>query len=176
MYSPSPPRGPVEEVLDTRMTPKETEKSTTQYESWKARACVLMWFGLSIAVSNLTKWCYLNSNLCHKNGKCRRFDFPIFITACHMLCSWVLCSRYAKTKLPQSDRFRRVLPLALMFALSVGAGNLSLYYIYPTFTQMVSNCTPVITMLMQMLFLKTEYNWWGLVSVTFSNVQFRLFT
>lgn len=149
--------------------------------------CVLAWFGLSLSIGSLMKYCYLFSNLCapgHDSDtavdECRTYDFPVFITGVHMLVSWAICSLFvgrkaggkksskrAKAPSPMSlkQQLRQILPLAGLFAVSVGFGNVSLTYLYPSFNQMVSTTTPLITMIMQMVVVNARYNNWALVSV-----------
>jgi len=152
-------------------------------EYWATRFCVLLWFGLNMSIGSLMKWIYLHSKLCSalRPDRCEQYDFPLFITSVHMLCCWLLCGVYLRASrspapddgavvvgsgLGAGEIFRSVGPLAALFAVSVGLGNLSLSYVYPSFNQMVSTTTPLITMLIQILFYRSKYNCWAYVSVS----------
>jgi len=157
-------------------------------EYWQTRLCVVMWFGLNMSIGSLMKWIYLHSKLCSARHpkRCEQYDFPLFITSVHMLCCWLLCGLYLRVRrasaphdggevaaggrggnnLATGERFRLVGPLAALFAISVGLGNLSLSYVYPSFSQMVSTTTPLITMLIQILIYRSKYNWWAYISVS----------
>lgn len=52
----------------------------------------------------------------------------------------------------------KILPLAFLFAVSVSFGNTALSYVYPSFNQMVTTMTPLITMVLQVVLLRTRYN------------------
>lgn len=56
---------------------------------------------------------------------------------------------------------KKIFPLAACFALSVGMGNLSLKYIFPSFNQMLGASSPLITVIMMVLVTNTRYNAWA---------------
>lgn len=165
-------------------------------EYWQTRLCVLIWFGLNMSIGSLMKWIYLRSKLCSAVNpqRCEQYDFPLFITSVHMLCCWLLCGLYLRVRrasapddvggvaardkggsnLATWERVRSVGPLAALFAISVGLGNLSLSYVYPSFNQMVSTTTPLITMLIQILVYRSKYNWWAYISVSILSGGFTL--
>lgn len=60
---------------------------------------------------------------------------------------------------------KKIFPLAACFALSVGMGNLSLEYIFPSFNQMLGASSPLITVVMMVLVTNTRYNTWTWVSM-----------
>ncbi|CAD7942799.1 unnamed protein product [Amoebophrya sp. A120] len=96
---------------------------------------------------------------------CRQYDFPIFITAVHMFWCSVMCFPFVKVSLTFTEQIRLILPLSMLFAVSVSMGNLSLAYVYPSFSQMVSTTTPLITMCLHMLVSGARYNSWAMISV-----------
>merc|ERR1719356_1956813 len=126
--------------------------------------------------------------------RCEQYDFPLFITSVHMLCCWLLCGLYLRvrrasapddggvaavgdkdgSRLAAGEIFRLVGPLAALFAISVGLGNLSLSYVYPSFNQMVSTTTPLITMLIQILVYRSNFNCWAYISVSILSGGFML--
>ena len=93
------------------------------------------------------------------------YDFPIFITGIHMFFCALMTFPFVKVRLTMAEQVRLVSPLALLFAISVGMGNLSLVYVYPSFSQMVSTATPLITMVLHVCLTRARYNRWALVSV-----------
>ena len=156
------------------------------------------------------KWCYLHTQLCRRAGPeeerlCVRFDYPIWITALHMLFCWAICGLWRKARrrnvsataptsiqnMKNSDESRirgqtgaslslraqmRIVPLAALFAVSVGLGNVSLTYVYPSFSQMVSTTTPLITMLLHTLIGGARYNKWAHLTVPLLSGGFLLCT
>eukprot|EP00415_Alexandrium_ostenfeldii_P001199 UN1199 len=89
------------------------------------------------------------------------------MTAVHMLTSWMVCFVLVRVR-PASERvvltlaqqFKKVVPLALCFSVCVASGNLSLKYIYPSFSQMLSSVAPLITVLVAVVLRGKRYNWW----------------
>ncbi|CAD7926590.1 unnamed protein product [Amoebophrya sp. A25] len=163
-----------------------SSKSNKMSRKAATYACVFAWFTLNLALGPLMKWSYTNTQLCF-GYSCTTYNFPIFITAVHMLCCFVLTGPIVVPKiiaghgakgtssststtasasiLPLQRQLLEVAPLALMFAVSVGMGNVALVYVYPSFSQMISTTTPLITMVMHMLFSNARYNTWAMVSV-----------
>eukprot|EP00392_Amoebophrya_sp_AT5.2_P004931 g4940.t1 len=155
---------------------------------WATRCCVVMWFVLNLSLAPLMKWSYSNTKLCFRKitsdeppddraesaassggssttEDCRMYDFPIFITGIHMFFCALMTFPFVKVRLTLAEQVRLVSPLALLFAISVGMGNLSLVYVYPSFSQMVSTATPLITMVLHVCLTHARYNRWALVSV-----------
>merc|ERR1719160_1057994 len=60
-----------------------------------------------------------------------------------------------------TQQAQKIFPLAACFALSVGMGNLSLKYIFPSFNQMLGASSPLITVIMMVLVTNTRYNSWA---------------
>lgn len=148
--------------------------------SWQCCSCVVVWFSLNISIGSLMKYCYLNSILCNaQKNHCITFEFPIFTTFLHMLYSRVLCGVWLWAKQNTSRKVRRIpfaiqiqkiLPLAILFCISVAFGNVSLRYVYPSFNQMVSSTTPLITMLVEIALLGSRYNTWAHIAVWYVRV------
>merc|ERR1719254_369125 len=63
------------------------------------------------------------------------------------------------------QQLEKIAPLAICFALSVAMGNLSLKYIYPSFNQMLGAMSPLITVLMAVIFQQKRYNGWTWLSM-----------
>jgi len=133
-----------------------------------------IWFGFNTSMASLTKWTYVYGQVCDVGGSnCRTFQFPFMMTVVHMLFSWTGCLIVLRTRHSKKDRvqlsfgqqFQKVVPLALCFAVSVAMGNLSLKYIYPSFGQMLSSVSPLVTVLMAMAIRRTTYNAWTWISM-----------
>mmetsp|Transcript_54984 Transcript_54984/g.170314 ORF Transcript_54984/g.170314 Transcript_54984/m.170314 type:complete len:337 (+) Transcript_54984:229-1239(+) len=135
---------------------------------------VIVWFSFNVSMSTVMKWTYLYGKVCNAGGDdCRVYRFPFMMTALHMLFSWIVCSlilrcRHAageRVRLSLGQQFRKVVPLAACFSVCVASGNLSLKYIYPSFSQMLSSMAPLITVLVAKLLRGKRYNWWTWVSM-----------
>lgn len=94
--------------------------------------------------------------------------FPLTVTALHMIFSWVMCRLYMAwkgqkqaTNMGLKQQATKIFPLAACFAVSVGMGNLSLKYIFPSFNQMLGASSPFITVIMMVLVTNTRYNAWA---------------
>merc|ERR1719265_2523309 len=111
------------------------------------------------------KWLYLYGKICH-HGECTHFAFPLYTTAVHMVFSWILCLFYVyaagthKPSMSFKQQVRKIFPLAACFALSVGIGNLSLKYIYPSLGQMFGSGAQLVTVAMATCMTGTVYNRW----------------
>jgi drug/metabolite transporter (DMT)-like permease len=81
------------------------------------------------------------------------FHFPVFLTACHMLCASLVCLLLRPLSLvprePLRSRGQRnaVLALSAVFCCSVVAGNTSLRFLPVSFNQAVSSTDPAFTAL-----------------------------
>jgi len=95
------------------------------------------------------------------------------MTAVHMLFCWMVCFVLVRIRPGAEDRvcmtFKRqimkIAPLAICFSLSVGAGNLSLKYIYPSFNQMLSSIAPLMTVLVSVVMSGKRFNKWTWASM-----------
>merc|ERR1719284_2135243 len=59
-----------------------------------------------------------------------------------------------------SEQLEKIAPLSISFSMSVAMGNVSLKYIYPSFNQMLGAMSPLITVLMAVVFQGKRYNAW----------------
>lgn len=169
------------------------ESGTTTTRKLETIAVVIAWFVLNIAMGSSTKWIYLYGKICYTGDECKAFVFPLTITVIHMIFSWGMCHvqlYYFRGKpkgsgLTLGQQFQQVAPLAFFFALSVGMGNLSLKYIYPSFNQMLGAMSPLITVALAVVMQGKRYNTWtwlsmpvicgGLALCSAKEVNFHLF-
>lgn len=138
---------------------------------------VSAWFVLNVAMGSSTKWLYLHGNICRRTpdataeAHCTSYRFPLAITIIHMGFSWATCGLYLRLirgstpGIGFSKQLRLVAPLALVFALSVAMGNLSLKFIFPSFNQMLGSMGPVITVILAIVIDGKRYNAWTWVSM-----------
>lgn len=136
---------------------------------------VLAWFVLNITIGSTTKWIFLYGQICAETlpspPDCKPFQFPLTITVIHMAFSWVMCHiqlyyiRSGTHRIGLREQFQKVAPLSLCFCLSVGMGNLSLKYIFPSFNQMLGAMSPLITVLLAVVIQRKRYNWWTWASM-----------
>lgn len=136
--------------------------------------CIMVgtWFVSNVSLGSVTKWTYLYGELCPASGdRCRAYKFPFAVTAVHMLFSWLVClilvRRREQTSLTLDWRaqLRKIMPLAAIFSVCVAMGNLSLKYIYPSFNQMLSSVSPLVTVLVSVFLRGKRYNCWTWVSM-----------
>jgi len=131
---------------------------------------VFSWFLLNIAMGSSTKWIFLYGKVCSEQqlDECQTFKFPLSITIIHMLFSWGMCSMQLhlirrtgpSRTFTLSEQFHKIVPLSASFSLSVGMGNLSLKYIFPSFNQMLGSMTPLITVLLAVALQRKSFNLW----------------
>lgn len=127
---------------------------------------VVTWFTFNVSMSTVMKWTYLYGKVCDMEGnECLVYKFPFMITGIHMLFSWIVCffilrSRSDHYRLSLAQQVKKVMPLALCFSVCVACGNLSLKYIYPSFSQMLSSMSPLITVFISVVVRRKRYNWW----------------
>eukprot|EP00971_Amphidinium_carterae_P343175 6482787-Amphidinium_carterae.2 len=135
----------------------------SEHAVWETVAVVAAWFVLNIAIATITKWTFLYGKICYAQTSdvneltCQAYKFPVAVTVIHMFFSWAFCGVYMRLKdqlqgaqttsvvWPLSKQLEKVAPLAVCFATSVAMGNLSLKYIFPSFSQMLGGMTPLIT-------------------------------
>lgn len=136
----------------------------------KTIVCVLLWFFFNISMAIVSKWLYTHGAVCTDGLDCRKFEFPLTMTSFDIAVGWFLSALYLRIWLPGRPRMSldrqlsEIAPLATCFALSVGMGNLSLKYIYPSFNQMIGASSPLITVTMAW-FMGTRYNAWTWASM-----------
>lgn len=156
---------------------------TTRDENGSLATAVVVaaWFVLNIAMGSSTKWLYIHGTVCrHKmiedpsaEPDCVHYKFPLAITVLHMGFSWATCYVWlhqfrgvSRTSHWSFDKQRKTIaPLALVFALSVAMGNLSLQYIYPSFNQMLGSMSPLITVVMAVGIEGKRFNMWTWLSM-----------
>lgn len=134
---------------------------------------VLAWFALNISIASSTKWIFLYGQICDVGGgACETFNFPLSITVIHMIFSWGMCwvqLKYFREKpkaaLSIAQQAQKIAPLAMCFSLSVAMGNLSLKYIFPSFSQMLGAMSPVITVVLTVVMHRKRYNVWTWLSM-----------
>lgn len=92
-----------------------------------------------------------------------KFEFPTFLTALHFLTSGLLCcvllmcaptfSANRRHAVPSwSCMLCKILPMSLVFASSIAAGNAALVYASTSFVEMMSSSTPVCTVVVALVF------------------------
>lgn len=128
-------------------------------------AVVISWFVLNISIASSTKWIFVKGSICIQGTGCMQYKFPVAITVIHMIFSWILCRFYIfhirgdeKAGLTFQQQLKEIMPLSICFALSVAMGNLSLKYIYPSFNQMLGSMSPLITVLLAVIFQKKRFS------------------
>lgn len=133
---------------------------------------IASWFVLNISIGNVMKWLYVYGEICVAGQAhvpvCTKYKYPLTVTVIHMLFSWACCRAYmgwrgtgSQNHMSLDQQAQKIFPLAACFALSVGMGNLSLKYIFPSFNQMLGASSPLITVVMMVLVTNTRYNAWA---------------
>lgn len=123
----------------------------------------VMTFAVSISLLNITKWIYVTYN----------YRFPLFLTATHMVGSYIfaffaihifkLCPD--RRILSLKEQIYTVAPFSLMGAASIACGNMALVHLYPSFHEMLQNSTPIWTVLAAVILQRKQYNWMTWVSM-----------
>ena len=96
------------------------------------------------------------------------FKFPIFITCLHMGFCWIACILYRaayKIQKPREHIPWNFVPLSVCTVGTILFGNVSIKYIYPSFSSMLGSITPLVIMLMQVICGDTRFNCWALAAV-----------
>lgn len=105
------------------------------------------WFAFNISIANVNKWIFSKYH----------FNFPIFLTLIHMVCSMILSSLairggwYNLKEITWTKWFNKILPLAAIFCASVAAGNIGLQYLFVSYAQIVTATTPLFTVIVTRL-------------------------
>lgn len=135
---------------------------------------VLIWFVFNISMASLTKWTFLHGSVCSGHTSqphCTTYQFPFMVTAQHMIFSWLACSMVINQRqkrgpmLDFDEQVKKIMPLAVAYAVSLALGNLSLKYIFPSFNQMLSSMSPLVTVLMSLMLHGKRYNLWTWISM-----------
>jgi len=144
------------------------------YGAVETTLTILVWMGLNIAISTSTKWIFLYGKICEDGtDNCEVFEFPLTITVLHMVFSWGMCWLQLRlfheapkaAALGLREQARKIAPLAVCFAASVAMGNLSLKYIYPSFSQMLGSMAPLITVGLAVAMQGQRFNCWTWASM-----------
>lgn len=117
---------------------------------------VLVGFAISVCLTNLTKWLYVEYS----------FRYPLFLTGTHMLTSYAASAMALfvfkmvpnPPKLPLKEQVMLIAPFSIAGAASLGCANMALVYLYPSFHQMLQNTTPIWTVLCAMALQGKRYN------------------
>lgn len=131
---------------------------------------ILSWFAFNISMANVAKWLFMYGVVCTEGRECRTYDFPLTMTSFDIAVGRVLSDIYLsiwmpnRQRMPLRQQLRDIAPLGACFAISVGLGNLSLKYIYPSLNQMIGASTPLITVAMAFA-CGTRYNSWTWASM-----------
>lgn len=132
---------------------------------------ILIWFVFNISMASLTKWTFLHGSICSSPSNCMTYQFPFMVTAQHMIFSWLACSMVIHQRqkrgpiLDFDEQVKKIMPLAVAYAVSLALGNLSLKYIFPSFNQMLSSMSPLITVFMSIVLHGKRYNVWTWISM-----------
>jgi len=135
---------------------------------------VATWFTLNVSMSTVMKWTFMYGKVCTLDGNdCQAYKFPFMITAVHMMVCWLVCFFVVRLRPGAKDRVCltlkqqviKIAPLGVCFATCVGAGNLSLKYIYPSFSQMLSSVAPLITVIVAVVLRGKRFNGWTWASM-----------
>lgn len=115
-------------------------------------AVVFAWFCSNIALLLMNK--YLLSNY--------GFKQPVFLTLCHMLACVVLSMAFSTTQyvpkksVSSNGQLIKISLLAVVFAMSVVLGNVSLRFIPVSFSQAVGATTPAFTAALSLILLNSR--------------------
>ncbi|CAD7944076.1 unnamed protein product [Amoebophrya sp. A120] len=119
---------------------------------------VITGFAISVGLVNVTKWLYVEHH----------FRYPVWLTGTHMLMSYVAASvglfvfeivpRETRPILTMRQQLFLITPFSCAGALSLGAANMALVYLYPSFHAMLQNSTPLWTVLSAMVFQGKRFN------------------
>ncbi|KAF2218203.1 triose-phosphate transporter family-domain-containing protein [Elsinoe ampelina] len=138
-------RAPQTPVLPT-VNP-EAEKPAPPSNSIHPGVYIAAWIGLSSSVILFNKWILSSAG----------FRFPIVLTTWHLGFATLMTqimARFTSTldsrkKVPMTGRIylRAIVPIGLMFSLSLICGNLTYLYLSVSFIQMLKATTPVAVLL-----------------------------
>ncbi|KAI9930816.1 solute carrier 35 member [Aspergillus wentii] len=119
---------------------------------------IALWIGLSSSVIIFNKWILSTA----------KFNYPLFLTTWHMTFSTVMTQILAHftTKLDSRHRvpmtpqtyMKAIMPIGVMFSLSLICGNLAYLYLSVSFIQMLKATTAVATLLSTWMFGIAQVN------------------
>ncbi|KAJ6119980.1 sugar phosphate/phosphate translocator [Penicillium sp. IBT 18751x] len=107
---------------------------------------IALWIALSSSVILFNKWVLASA----------KFNFPLFLTTWHMVfatamtqilarCTTILDSRH-KVPMTPATYTRAIVPIGIMFSLSLICGNLAYLYLSVSFIQMLKATNAVVTL------------------------------
>lgn len=121
-------------------------------------------FVTTISLSSVLKYLFKNE----------KYPFPLFVTCMHMAVSYLVAS-IAINKLKMNEhtfrtfspaiQMRKIFPIALCTAVSMGCSNLALKFLYPSFVSMVSSGLPLFTIVLALLLNTEKFNRWTYISM-----------
>ncbi|KAF2158032.1 TPT-domain-containing protein [Myriangium duriaei CBS 260.36] len=124
-----------------------TEKPAAQKSSLHPAFYIATWISLSSGVIIFNKWILHTA----------KFEFPIILTTWHLGFATLMTQLMARfttmldgrKKVPMTGRvyLRAIVPIGLMFSLSLICGNLTYLYLSVSFIQMLKATTPVAVLL-----------------------------
>ncbi|THV65828.1 TPT-domain-containing protein [Aureobasidium pullulans] len=130
----------------------ETSKASSLHPAF----FIALWIGMSSLVILFNKW-ILDS---------AKFRYPIFLTSWHMFSSAVvtqIMARYtgyldSRHTVPMTQRtyIRAILPIGLLFSLSLVCGNVTYLYLNVSFVQMLKAAAPIAVLLATWVFRLSE--------------------
>ncbi|THC98075.1 hypothetical protein EYZ11_002427 [Aspergillus tanneri] len=146
---------------------------------------IILWIGLSSSVILFNKWVLASA----------KFDFPLFLTTWHMAFATGMTQVLAhftstldsRHKIPMTPikYMKAIVPIGLMFSLSLICGNLAYLYLSVSFIQMLKATNAVATLLATWAFgiappnLRTLGNVFlivvGVVIASFGEIKFDVF-
>ncbi|THZ43559.1 TPT-domain-containing protein, partial [Aureobasidium pullulans] len=129
---------------------------TSKVSSLHPAFFIALWIGMSSLVILFNKW-ILDS---------AKFRYPIFLTSWHMFSSAVvtqIMARYtgyldSRHTVPMTQRtyIRAILPIGLLFSLSLVCGNVTYLYLNVSFVQMLKAAAPIAVLLATWVFRLSE--------------------
>ncbi|CAD0083935.1 unnamed protein product [Aureobasidium vineae] len=117
---------------------------------------IALWIGMSSLVILFNKWILHNAD----------FKYPIFLTSWHMFSSALvtqIMARYtgylnSRHEVPMTKRtyLRAIVPIGLLFSLSLVCGNVTYLYLSVSFVQMLKAAAPIAVLLATWMFRLSE--------------------
>ncbi|USW55917.1 Putative sugar phosphate transporter domain-containing protein [Septoria linicola] len=154
-----------EDVLPT-VNP-DAEKSQPPKASLHPAFYIATWISLSSSVIIFNKWILDTAG----------FKFPIVLTTWHLAFATLMTQILARTtgvldsrkKVPMTGKIylRAIVPIGLMFSLSLICGNLTYLYLSVSFIQMLKATTPVAVLIASWIFGVAPVNFKTLGNVSF---------
>ncbi|CAK3909691.1 sugar phosphate phosphate translocator [Lecanosticta acicola] len=144
-----------------------TEKPEPPKASLHPAFYIATWISLSSSLIIFNKWILDTA----------KFHYPIILTTYHLAFATVMTQILARTttmldgrkKVPMTGRvyLRAIMPIGLMFSLSLICGNLTYLYLSVSFIQMLKATTPVAVLLASWTFGVSQFSLKTLGNVSF---------